>query len=164
MTKIYITGEINEESFRAFSEELDELETTLSRHEIIDIVLNSNGGCAVDGLAFYSRIKESPLDISVSVYGACWSAATMLLAAADRRRMAREAWVMVHEDSSTLKDTTTKNFEKEAHQMRRFENQWNALMAENSEMSAEYWAELHKEGVYLTADECMKLGLVDEVF
>lgn len=155
--EVYIVGEINEESFRAFCEDLD------GPSRDIEIVLNSAGGSSIDGLAFYSRIRQISAKTSVTVYGACWSAATIILAACEHRRMTREAWVMVHEDSDSLKHVSTSQFEKKAKELRRFEDQWNEILAKRTKVSAQKWKEINASETYLTAKECLELGLIDEI-
>src|SRR6202034_661992 len=118
--KLYIT-DINEDTFVEFSKELDELEAD---NEItkVDIILNSSGGSAVDALAFYERIKAYPGEINITVYGCCYSASVLVLAAGDYRCMTKTAWLMVHEDAMSVKNEKTSSLEVEANQMRRMEN------------------------------------------
>jgi len=161
MRKIYLVGAIDEAAFLTFSEKLDEFE--LKPGKPVEVVLNSSGGSAVDALAFYSRIKASPLDINITVYGCCYSAAILVLAAGDERRMTRASWAMVHEDSGSVKHKTTSQFQAEAFQMRQFENQWNDLLALNSRISSGRWAQLHGNETYLTPEDCLRYGLIEEI-
>ena len=160
MRKIYLVGSIDEEAFLNFCEKLDELEAS---PKPVEMILNSPGGSALDALAFYSRIKNSKCPINITVYGCCYSAAVLVLAAGHARRMTRESWVMVHEDSTTLKNRDTTNIEKEADQMRRNENQWNALLEKNSNITFQKWEYMHKSTTYLNARECLEIGLIEEI-
>lgn len=161
MKKIYLVGAIDESAFSGFCEKLDELETKPIKQ--VEVILNSSGGSAVDALAFYSRIKSSPLSINITVYGCCYSAAVLVLAAGKKRRMTKEAWCMVHEDSGSFKHKTTSQFQAEARQMREFENQWCDLLAENSKITSGHWSRMHREETYLTPDQCLMYGLIEEV-
>jgi ATP-dependent protease ClpP protease subunit len=125
--------------------------------------MNSSGGTAIDALAFYSRIRTSPLTINITVHGYVASAAVLVFAGCKKRRMAKVAWMMVHEDSDSLKHGTTSGFKKHSDQMQRFENQWSFLLAQHSLTSAEKWLSLHKETTYLNSGQCVDLGIVDEI-
>lgn len=166
--RIYLTTEINSESYEKFSRRLFKL-TTDFPGEPIDIILNSPGGSAYDAMAIYSGIRtcincNPGLEIDVVAVGLVASAATLILVAGTRRFMAREAWVMVHEDTTVASETDkVTDIERIAKHSRRIENQWNSLLAKHTKLTAAEWTELNKTDLYLTADECLAYGIVDEV-
>ncbi len=159
---IKIIGSINEESFSSFCDQMDRYEA--SGKTPIYVELSSGGGAAYDALAFLGRIRNSPCEVVVTGYGLVASAAVLVLAAGDTRYMARDSWVMVHEDSGKLKGTVV-DLEREAAHLRRMEIQWNKILAELShyKTTASVWADLHSNTTYLSAIECLRLGLIDEV-
>lgn len=162
MRKIYLSGEINEESFKEFSEQLDEM--ALESSKDIEIELNSIGGNALDAIAFLSKIRLSRCDITVTVYGIAGSAAVMILAAGDNRRMTKESWVMVHEDSGSYEDIKSSELSKQAMIADTLENQWCSLLEECTGTSKEKWASLHKSGdLYLTPTYCLSLNLIGSI-
>lgn len=161
MRKIYITGEINEESFHAFCQELDSLEDTKGD---IDVVLNSSGGNALDAIAYACRMRLSPCAINISVFGLAGSAAVIILAAGALRKMTKESWVMVHEDTGSYKNLKTTDLEQQAFIARQLENHWCLLLQEFTGTTADTWRELHKQGdTWLTPQDCLKLGLIQEI-
>jgi len=164
MNKIYVVGAIDEDSFKQFSEELTAIERKSNpENRFVEIEMNSGGGSAMDALAFYSRIINSPCSINVTSYGLVASAAVLVFAACDHRRMTKDSWMMVHEDSDALKDKSTSDFGKHAAYMRRMEDQWNTLLEKETGTLKSVWLDLHKKTTYLIAEECVKLGIVDEV-
>ena len=158
---IKIIGGIDEAAFKEFSEAIDALEKQ-SKTQPIDIELSSGGGSAYDALAFYSRLRLSPCHINIRTYGLVASAAVLVLAAGDVRAMTAESWVMVHEDSTKLKGHVFE-LEREAKHMRRLEDQWNALLAKRTLVDAATWGGLHRATTYLSAAECLELGLIDKI-
>lgn len=156
---IRIIGTIDEASFKQFSEELAELENS-DRESSIMIELSSGGGVAYDALAFSGRMRNSPCNLVVYVYGVVASAAVLILASGDLRYMAKESWVMVHEDSDKLKGNVV-DLERESRHLRRMENQWCSLLEGLTRADKNTWSSLHKETTYLCAKECLDLGLVD---
>ncbi len=160
--KIYITGEINDEAFVKFNRRLSRLEQDPYSHIYID--LTSEGGEAYAALAFFDRIRSSPCMISITAYGYVASAAVLILSAGDTRVMSSSSWLMVHEDSTTV-DTnmTVSQVEKDAAHSRRMEDQWCKLLASVTTTNESVWASLHKNETYLTAQECLELGIIDKV-
>lgn len=163
--KIYITGCIDDESFKQFSEELSAIENSPGKDsgKTVEIEINSFGGTAMDALAFYGRIIRSPCTINATAYGLVASAAVLVFAACKRRRMTVESWLMVHEDEDQLKNARTSQFEKHTKHMRLLENQWSEILEKLTGTDRGIWLNLHKEETYLTANDCVKLGIADEV-
>lgn len=157
--KISIIGDIDWESFSDFNDELTELE---SIKKPVDVMLASYGGDVHAALAFVARMRLSPCDVHITVYGYAASAATLILAAGDWRRMTKESWVMVHEDSGRLKGDVS-YLKREAAQLGRLEDQWNRLMFEFTGIEESYWEKLNGMTSYLTPRECLDLSLIDEV-
>jgi ATP-dependent Clp protease, protease subunit len=161
METIYIIGEINEERFKQFDIKLTRFEKEIKK---VRVVLSSDGGSAIDAISFYDRIKQSELYITIEAYGIVASAAVLVLAAGDTRRLGKNAWVMVHEDvTDVTKHNRVTEAEKIVEHNRRLEDQWNTILEQSTTTTREEWAELHKNETYLTADECLEYGLVDEV-
>ncbi len=163
--KLYITGEINGENFGIFSRDLSIVEGDYSVADalILEVELCSSGGLPEAAMAYASRIRDSTLNVNIRAYGGVESAAVLVLAAGDHRIMDRHARVMVHETSVEDFSGTVSQLEKRAAQLRASETQWNELMAFMTHTSAEKWAVLHKEETILTPEECLKLGLIDEI-
>ncbi len=159
MIIIRISEELSMESFKLFSKKLAKIEDSEDR---IIIELASPGGDSYAALAYSARMRRSPLLIIVEAYGEVASAAVLVLASGDKRKMTSEAWVMVHENAGPLEGTVVQ-LEKETHQLRRLEQQWAELLAERTNTLAEVWTALHKDTTYLNAEQCLKLGLIDEV-
>lgn len=161
MKTIYVVGDIDWESYKNFCIDMDEAESK-NKGKQIEIHLASDGGNAHAALAFSSRMRLSENRICVTAAGYVASAATLILASGDLRRLTRESWVMVHEEQGELVGSVTE-LETETAQLRRMEFQWAALLWRKSNTSAKDWGEMHKQTKYLSANECLELGLVDEV-
>jgi ATP-dependent Clp protease protease subunit len=163
--KIYVIGDIDEEAYETFSKRLTVLEEKQHEKALwIRLELNSSGGSAIDAIAFYDRMRFSPFNFVVTVYGCAYSAAVLILAGGDHRRMSKNSWVMVHEDEYPAEDgVRVSRLKQVADHGRRLEDQWNELMSSGSDASPEEWAKLHKAETYLSAEECLGLGLIEEI-
>lgn len=159
--RIHVIGSIDDDSYKEFTEVLGALENSGQNKKVV-IELSSVGGDVYSALAFASRIRTSPLEIHVEAHGLVASAAVIILAVGDKRRMAEECLVMVHEDSGKVKGEL-KVMEREVAHLRRMENLWNSLLESYTGTKASVWANLHSKELYLTAKECLSLKLVDEI-
>lgn len=159
--RLFLIGAIDDSLYLKFSEELYELEKLGVKE--VEIELVSEGGDADIALAFFHRIKTTPVKIVMVARGSVQSAAVLILAAGHYRKMSEQAYVMVHEDTSCkLSDYTSqvKVFSKHLDDM---EDRWARLLESVTTTKQEMWREFHRETTYLTARDCLRYGLVDEV-
>jgi len=63
----------------------------------INLRINSNGGNVFDGVAIYNYLKSHPARVEVDVDGLAASIASIIAMAGDERRMADNAWMMIHD-------------------------------------------------------------------
>lgn len=158
-----IIGDIDEDAFSAFVE-------AISDERNIHITLTSHGGDAQVGLAFYDYIQSMVrvgCKVEIDAYGCVDSAAVVILAAGSKRRMSRRCRLMVHEGSQadTLieENDSTSVLEKRVAQARREEDEWDSVLEEATGTKAEVWKRLHQDETYLTAEECLRYGIIDAI-
>lgn len=161
--KISIVGDIDEVAYAEFSEQLDDAAVVQPGDDIY-IELMSHGGDAMVALAFYDRIRQHKGNVVVAAYGMVASAAVLILAAGDKRCMSKNAWVMVHDDTTLVTDQDrVSQAEIKLKTSRRLEQQWCKILAERTGTSASAWQSMHGTETYLEAGECLRLKLVDKV-
>lgn len=161
MRKISIIGAIDEESYKAFCERLDQLEAESKKP--IDIELCSGGGDSYIAFAFATRMRLSTCKLIVTIYGQCQSAAVALLFNANKVRISKEAWIMIHQDTTSGDSETTHDALVNARQMRRMEDWWNDQLEEKTARPWEDWEKLHRDTTYFNAEEAVTIGLADEI-
>lgn len=161
--QVVLSGEVSNEMF-------DKLVEALSGAEVgsnISLLLHSDGGSAAAAVAIieYMRLlrAHSSLTIDVLAIGSCQSAATLILAHGDRRRLSKETIVMVHEDSTDGFSGKVHEAETFVQHLRNAENQWNRLLAAKTNVLAEDWSVINKQDTYLTPEQCLAMGLIDEI-
>lgn len=160
MRKVKIIGEISHESYRDFSDEMDELEKS---KKPIEIELCSGGGDTYAGLAFYARITQSPCKTIIRAYGNVMSAATVILIAGTTRYMHKDAWFMVHDEGLKVREPNQIRSNSEFNHHETVEHQWAEILNRHSKISQAQWRELSKNTTYYTAMQCMSLGIVDYI-
>jgi ATP-dependent Clp protease protease subunit len=160
---IQIVGQIDEKLFCKIDNELALLES--KNKKPVTFKISSYGGSVYDALAIVGRMQKSPCDIVTEVYGQAMSAASIILAAGDKRRMSQLAFLMHHEGSYGAGGTHTqiKHF---VNQQERENKLWCETMAKFSGASAKFWQSKGLNGLdlYLSAEQCLKLKIIDEVF
>lgn len=160
--KIHVHGEISTESYDKFAKRMSRLERDGSG--VIELELFSEGGLACAALAYSARIRRSPCAVRITAYGLVASAAVLILAAGDDRHMAKDAWLMVHEDSISEFEGDATAVRRLTKQLDLMENQWSQLLAELTNASKEEWMRLHSIEQYISAEECLRLGIADVLF
>lgn len=159
---IRIVEDISDETFVFIDAALSELESI--NRKAITIRINSEGGSSYDALAIVGRIKSAKCQIITEGYGQIMSAATLILASGNKRRMSRYATFMWHQGSygTEGKHVDVKNL---VEQQDREERNWAKWMSELSNESMEFWhSKALAHDFYLDAGQCLEMGVVDELF
>lgn len=139
----------------------------------IEVVFNSPGGSVIDGMALYDFLQQLRRDghrITTTGMGIAASMAGILLQAGDVRRMGREAWVLIHEGSFGVQGSIGQ-VEDRFEWVKRIQDRILDIFAERAKASAaekpatrafikRNW---ERKDWWLSSDECLKLGIVDEV-
>ena len=132
----------------------------------MEIVFNSPGGGVIAGMAMYDYIihlRSRGHDITTVALGHAASMAGILLQAGTTRVIGRESWLLIHEISfaaigkiGEIEDTTewVKRIQKRVLDIFSSRSKMTPTQLEKRWKRKDWW---------LSSDECLKLGLVDEV-
>lgn len=161
---IQITGEILDNvSFDYLDAALTEMERKSGK--AITLKINSPGGSPYEALAMIDRMRDSKCQIITKCYGHAMSAAGLILAAGDKRFIGSKSWFMHHEATYGAPVERHSMVKDYVQQMEREEVQWAKAMEEYTLKPEEFWKEaIDKHDFYLTAEECLEAGIVDEIF
>lgn len=159
---ITISGDINRSAFKMLDVAMTEMESA-SKAAII-VRINSLGGEVLDALAMIGRIKSSKCKVITEGYGAVMSSAIGLLAAGSVRRCSKYAIAMSHEASYSVEGRHSDAI-KEVKQRAKEEKIWCEMMESFTSKTADWWSVKHKQGdLYLTAQQLLEAGVIDEIF
>lgn len=159
---ITLTEEIDTRMFEILDAALTELEAQSNRPIIIRI--HSPGGYVYDALAIVGRLKASPCKIITEGFGQIMSAATLILASGDKRRVSQFSWFMWHEMSYNAKGRHS-DIKDAVVQAEREGFVWCYWMSRFSKQDMKFWKKLGtRKDSYITPKELKGLGVVDEVF
>jgi ATP-dependent protease ClpP protease subunit len=130
----------------------------------INLYVNSNGGDVYEANGIYALLKRHPANVTAYVDGWAASAASFILLAADEIIMAPSSMQMLH-DMWTFAIGNSRDFLKVATDLERMEaaNHRAYLERAGDKLTADQLNEIMKNETWLTAEECLELGLCDKV-
>lgn len=132
----------------------------------ITLAINSPGGSVVDGFALWDTLQElrtAGHKIKTVSYGMAASMGGILLQAGDVRAMGRRASLLIHEAAFGAQGSMGK-VEDQVKWVKKMQDQILDIFADRSKMNRatikKNWA---RTDWWLTADEALKHGFIDEV-
>jgi ATP-dependent Clp protease protease subunit len=104
-----------------------------------------------------------PVKVNTHCIGACMSAAAVILACGTgKRTMTENSTVMVHEGSA-FEVGKTSDVLKGADHLKKLQENINRILGEVTSKDKEFWKEVSQHDTYLTAEECLDYGIIDEI-
>ncbi len=159
---MYLTYEIEQDSLYAVMTRFDNF-VQHNKGQDINLVLSSYGGDVYSMLGTIDYFKTLPVKVNTHCFGACMSAAAVILACGTgKRTMTRNSTVMVHEGSAFEAGKTSDVLKGADHLKKLLEN-INRILGEVTNKSQSFWEEVSKQDTYLTAEECLEYGIIDEI-
>lgn len=161
---IYLDDDIDENSASLFIKCLRYLDKTTGD---ITIVMNCEGGCVSNGFAMYDVIKACQNEITIKVYGATMSMATVVLQAADRRVMSPNSRMMIHvggmEVGGHFKNVKRAVAENDALDKICMDIYLDKIHEVNPDFKRSQLQKMMDFDSYISAQRCLELGLIDEI-
>jgi len=159
---MYLTYEIDQDQLYAVMTRFDNF-IKYNKDKDINLVLSSYGGDVYAMLGTIDYFKTLPVKVNTHCVGACMSAAAVILACGTgKRTMSRNSTVMVHEGSA-FEVGKTSDVLKGADHLKKLQTNINRILGEVTNKSQEFWECVSKQDTYLTADECLEYGIIDEI-
>lgn len=128
----------------------------------IHLKLRSDGGGLFEGLAVLDRIRTLKSNLYTYVEGGAASAATLISVSGKRRFIGKNSLMLIHQ----LSATNYGNFQQlEDHQenYRRLMNIIKSVYKQYTKIPMKVLDEILKRDLWLTADQCLEYGMVDEI-
>lgn len=132
--------------------------------DTIDVRINSNGGNVFDGIAIHNLLRASGKKVNVEVIGLAASIASVIAMAGDTVTMYPASQMMIH-NCWTLACGNAAQFRELADQMDKIMESSKVAYLEKTgdKLTAEKLQALLDGESYLTAAECLELGLCDQI-
>lgn len=130
----------------------------------LTVHINSCGGNLYTGSAIHDLLREMVDHVTVIIEGIAASAATVIAAAGDTVKMAKNGLYMIHEPSAMIFDNMTADDAEKLKNMldAGAESAANAY-AEKTGMSVKALRKMMKAETWMTGEEALEKGFVDEL-
>jgi ATP-dependent Clp protease protease subunit len=130
----------------------------------IRMYINSPGGQITAGLAIYDTMKMIPAPVSTTAVGLAASFGTILLTAGakGKRYALPHATIHLHQPLGGVEGQAA-DIEIEARQILKMRDLLNGILKESTGLSEADINKYTDRNFYMTADEAVKLGIIDSV-
>ena len=128
----------------------------------ITVRINSPGGSVFEGTAIYNALKSHPAKIDVFIDGMALSMASVIAMAGDKITIAENAMIMIHEPSISVSGTA-KRLRKTADTLDKTKQSILTSYVKRTGKSEDEVAVLMALETWMTADEALEHGFVDEI-
>ena len=153
-------------TYNEFTRKIREIGASNARKVVVNI--RSTGGDVNDALLIYEQLKSLKAKVVTQCYGYTASAATIIAQAASEgeRRMSENALYLIHQSSTTMEGNTQK-LSGGIELLRKTDERIAKIYADASGRPAEEFLSLMSEnngrGKWLSAEEALSAGLIDEI-
>lgn len=130
--------------------------------ERINVYINSPGGDVFAAAAIKNQLKTHPAEVHSYIDGLSASAAVGLSMGADVIHMSRSALLMIHNPSTKI-GGEVKDFEKGIEILQKVKSTIVAIYMEKTNLSQDKIVELMDNETWLSADEALSMGFIDEI-
>ena len=130
----------------------------------IELYINSPGGSVTAGLAIYDTMQLLSCDVKTYCIGQCASMAAVLLAAGapGKRYALPNSRIMIHQPLGGAEGQAT-DIEIHTKEILRMRQSLNSILAHHTGQSLKKIEKDTDRDFFMSADEAVKYGLVDEV-
>ena len=160
---IMLHDEVNDQTASLIVSQLLYLESQDPNRDI-SLYINSPGGSVTAGLAIYDTMNYIKCDVSTICMGLAASMGAFLLSsgAKGKRFALPNAEIMIHQPLGGAKGQATE-IEIAARQILKTKERLNAILSENTGKPIDQIAHDTDRDNYLTEDEALKYGLIDQI-
>ena len=162
---ILLYGEIGDYADVTASDIVSRLMAAEQTYRKIDVRINSVGGEVFTGIAIFNALRQSKAEITIYIDCIAASTASFIAGCGRPVKMGRFAQLMLHRPTSYARGDA-KKLAASAAQLEQIENILCQIYAERTGKTVEDIRNTYMDGAdhWLTADEALALGFVDEIF
>ena len=160
---VFLGGEIDDDLANIIVAQLLFLEMD-DPDQDISLYINSPGGSVTAGMAIYDTMRYLKCEVSTLCIGMAASMGAFLLAAGakGKRKALPNSEVMIHQPSGGARGQAT-DIAIQAEQIMKTKQKMNQLLSEMTGQPLETVARDVERDNYMSAEEALKYGLIDEI-
>ena len=129
---------------------------------IIKLRINSGGGSLIDGLSIVDRIRTLRIPVHTYIDGGAASAATLISVVGAKRYIGQYTWMLIHQLSAVYYGNF-QQLDDEHNNSKRFMDIIKNIYKKYTKVPLKNLDQILKHDIWLSADECLKYGLVDSI-
>src|SRR4030067_1556756 len=142
----------------------DDLRRTVRRippHEPVELHISSPGGSLAEGVTAYNVLRAAPNEVHAYMDGDAFSAATLLVCAADYAEMPSNTLLMIHDPwVPNLSPATLEEGSKTGRYLRATRAQVLEIYHEKTKLPKTQLAKMMRDETYLTAQDALGKGFI----
>lgn len=128
----------------------------------INLNVHSYGGYVTEGLAILNQLKEHAAQVTATVQGTAASMASVIIMGADKIRVHKASWIMIHEAETNTAGRAS-DLEHDADFLRNMNNQIANIYQERTGLPIEKIEEMMTAETWMTGEQAVELGFADEL-
>ena len=129
----------------------------------IELHIHSDGGNLFSGFAAADTISSLKTPVHTYVEGSAASAATLMSVCGKKRYIARSSLMLIHQLSALMVEGTHEQFRDEFTNQELLMLKIKDIYRAHTRLDEETLEDLLKHDLWLDANRCLELGLVDEI-
>lgn len=170
--QIMVYGELTEKSILSLNKDIDRISKNLLISAInlnlrevpsLELYINSPGGDIISSLSTVDRIRSSKVPIISYVEGMAASAATIISVVAPTRYIRQNSIMLIHQLSSENWAGNYNQLKDEMYNMDLLMKTIKSIYLKYTKLTESELDSLLTRDLYLTAQECLEKGLVDQI-
>ena len=149
---------------RSMDIEMQALSLRLGIKQIpIELHIHSGGGDLFSGLAAIDTIQNMKTPIHTYVQGSVASAATLMSVCGSKRFMYKNSVMLIHQISTSMMYGKYHEFLDEIENQNLLMDKVKSIYKEKTKLDDETLDQMLQHDLWLSADKCLELGLVDKI-
>ncbi|RJG00414.1 ATP-dependent Clp protease proteolytic subunit [Noviherbaspirillum sedimenti] len=164
VTEIYATlaGRVDDDMVQRFFKQL--ANAVSNGVQSLHLMVQSTGGIISEGIALYNYLRCLPIELTTYNTGTVQSIAVIVFLAGSKRKASRTATFMLHKATFYAGSPTT-SFQLSAatQSLMVDDGRIESILKQYIAMPEEKWDVHRFVDLFITADEALKFGLIDEI-
>ena len=161
---IFINSEINDQSLSDLIIRMRSLlQHRKDKDAPVNLMINSPGGDVHEMLGIIDYIESLDVKVNTICRGRAFSAAAIILTCGTgSRMMSKRSTVMFHQSSSFLGGKMA-DITAYLDNVKSLEKTIYGMLAERTKKDAEWWKNKMRSDMFLTAEELLEIGVIDQI-
>tara|TARA_A100001015_G_C14970157_1_gene704749 strand:- start:589 stop:1179 length:591 start_codon:yes stop_codon:yes gene_type:complete len=167
--KIYFYDSITKKNILNLFQEVEKLNNKLKQESqlygfepYIELHIHSGGGDLFSGISAYDILKKNKIPIHTIIEGEACSAATLIALSGKKRYITQNSMILVHQ-LRTWFSGKHNELEDELKTSEKLMNSLKNVYKKHSKLTDKQLSKIIEREEYLTSQECLSMGFVDEI-